>query len=79
MKTLEEVIKNKTLLTSSINYINIYSHPGSPYTVDFDTYIFFEDILFNDSKEMYKILKPFIYYVYSLTFNTNFFYEVAFY
>ena len=60
MKTLKEVIKNKALLTSSLDYINIYSHPSAPYNIEFETYISFEDILFNDSKEMYEILKPFI-------------------
>ena len=50
MKTLEEVIKDKATLTSTLKYIRIYSHPGFHFNIKFDTYISFEDILFNDSK-----------------------------
>ena len=74
MKTLEEVIKNKATLTSSFEDIEIYSHPGFHHlNIHFDTYISFKDILFNDNKEMYDFLKPFIYYVHnSLTYNIKF-------
>ena len=60
MKTLEEVIKDKATLTSAFEDIEIYSHPGFLHlNIDFDTYISFKDILFNDNKEMYDFLKPF--------------------
>ena len=73
MKTLEEMIKNIALLMSSLKKdMEIYSHNFSPYKIEIIIHISFQDILFNDSKEMYKILKPFIYYVYSLTYKTNF-------
>ena len=57
MKPLEEVIKDKATLTSTLKYINFYSHPGFHFYIKFDTYISFEDILFNGSKEMYDFLK----------------------
>ena len=73
MKTLEEVIKDKATITSAFEDIEIYSHPGFHHlNIHFDTYISFKDILFNDNKEVYDFLKPFIYYVYSLTYNIKF-------
>ena len=64
MKTLEEVIKDKATLTSAFEDIEIYSHPGFHHLdIHFDTYISFKDILFDDNKEMYDFLKPFIYYI----------------
>ena len=57
MKTLEEVIKDKATLTSTLKYIFFYSHPGVHFYIKFDTYISFEDILLNDSKEMYDFFK----------------------
>ena len=76
MKTLEEVIKDKAKLTSAFEEIIFYSHPGFHlnfyFTNNFKTYVYFKDILFNDSKELYDSLKPFIYYLYSLTYHIKF-------
>ena len=72
MKTLKEVIKNKATLTSAFEYITISSYPCFYLKIKFNTYVYFKDILFNDSKEMYDFLKPFIYYLYSLTYNIKF-------
>ena len=73
MKSLEEVIKDKALLTSTFKYIKIYSSFGHNFNIEFDTDISFEDILINDDNEkMYEILKPFIYYLYSFTYNIKF-------
>ena len=72
MKTLEEVIKNKATLTSAFEYITISSYPSFYLEIKFNTYIYFKDILFNDNKEMCDFLKPFIYYLYSLTYNIKF-------
>ena len=76
MKTLEEVIKDKAKLTSTFEELGFYSHPGFHlnfyFTIYFKTYAYFKDILFNDSKELYDSLKPFIYYLYSLTYNIKF-------
>ena len=72
MKTLEEVTKNKASLTSAFEYIAISSYPSFYLKIKFSTYIYFKDILFNDSKEMYGFLKSFIYYLYSLTYNIKF-------
>ena len=73
MKTLEEVIKDKATLSSAFEDTEIYSHPGLHHlNIHFDTNIYFKDILFNDNKEMYDFLKPFIFYVYSLTYNIKF-------
>ena len=73
MKTLEEVVKHKATLTSAFEDIGIYSDPGFHHlNIHFDTYISFKDILFNDNKEVYDFLTPFIYYVYSLTYNIKF-------
>ena len=69
MKTLEEVIKDKATLTSAFEYIAISSYPSFHLKIKFNTYVYFKDILFNDSKEMYDFLKSFIYYLYSLTYN----------
>ena len=72
MNTLEEVIKDKATLTSAFEYIAISSYPSFYLKIKFNTYVYFKDILFNDSKEMYDFLKPFIYYLYSLTYNIKF-------
>ena len=72
MKTLEEVIKDKATLTSTFGYIAISSYPSFHLKIKFNTYVYFKDILFNDSKEMYDFLKPFIYSLYSLTYNIKF-------
>ena len=71
MKTLE-VIKDKATLTSAFEYIAISSYLSFYLRIKFDTYVYFKDILFNDSKEMYGFLKRFIYYLYGLTYNIKF-------
>ena len=76
MKTLEEVIKDKATLTSAFEYINIYSYPNLNFNIKFNTYVYFKDILFNDSKEIYDFLKPFIYIVLLIIFSSS---EVAIY
>ena len=72
MKTLEEVIKDKATLTSTLEYIGISSYPGFHLKINFKTCISFKDILFNDKKEMYDFFKPFSYYIYSFTYNIKF-------
>ena len=69
MKTKEEVIKNKAFIISSFNKQLeevITTHCYSP--IIFSTTITFKkDIVIDNSTILYKIIKPLIYYSFSIT------------
>ena len=66
------MIKNKIILISSFDKHKVVEL-GDPYSdicgnyIKIRSYIYFKNFQFNNSNEMYKILKPFIYYLYSST------------
>ena len=69
MKTIEEVIKNKAFIISSLDEqhdepIDIYSFSPMISTTNIK---FKRDIVIDNSTILFKILKPFIYYSFSMT------------
>ena len=73
MKTLEEVIKNKAFIISSLNkHLEevITMHCYSPIIFS-STTTFKKDIVIDNSIILYKILKPFIYYSFSFTIKEH--------
>ena len=69
MKTLKEVIENKALITCNIEEIIKHKyHDRRTSFIEFTTQVNIKNKLVKiDNKKLYEILKPFIYYIHSLT------------
>ena len=76
MKTLEEVIKNKSLLIFSssldFDFFNRGRHNLHTNCIEFNIHIHFKEVYLTiSSKELHELLKPFLYYIYSYIINLN--------